>query len=154
MPYNGYGGYGTYPFPTYTNNFPQQYNGNQPTPYSSPQAPQAPFAPMSAQPQGNGSYAYINGIEGAKAFMVMPNQKVILFDSDSNHFFIKQANQQGQAVLKVFEYTELDENAPKKTVQAQPMEAYVTKQEFEEFKKTLLTPKKEVVNHVQPNANK
>ena len=65
----------------------------------------------------------MNGIEGAKAFIVSPNQTVYLRDSDSNLLFIKQADSQGKYSLSAFELSPLQDK-PKHSNE------YVTKDEF------------------------
>ena len=45
---------------------------------------------------------FVNGIEGAKAYIVAPNQTVYLRDSDSDIIFIKSADPQGRYMLKAY----------------------------------------------------
>ena len=45
---------------------------------------------------------FVSGIEGAKAFIVTPNQTVYLRDSDSDMIFIKTADTQGRYTLKTY----------------------------------------------------
>ena len=62
-------------------------------PYSQPQQPQTNYLPLT----------FISGIEGAKAFIVAPNQTVYLKDSDSNILYEKKADAQGRYSLTAFE---------------------------------------------------
>ena len=62
-------------------------------PYSQPQQPQTNYLPLT----------FISGIEGAKAFIVAPNQVVYLKDSDSNILYEKKADAQGRYSLTAFE---------------------------------------------------
>lgn len=39
-------------------------------------------------------YTYVNGLEGAKAFNIAPNQSVLLMDSDNPVFYLKTSNNQ------------------------------------------------------------
>lgn len=55
---------------------------------------------------------FINGIEGAKAFIVAPNQTVYLKDSDSNILYEKRADQQGKYTLTAYELKPIDVNKP------------------------------------------
>ena len=148
---NSYSGYGTYPFPNYTGNFAQSYGQSpyqlQPQSFQQPQQPTQP---------SNGSYFYVNGVEGAKAFMVMPNSQAILFDSDSNKFFIKTANAQGQATMKEFEYSEINAPNSPKTNETRNSNTFITRKEFDEFRgklNAILNKPKEEPKHVQFNAN-
>lgn len=61
---------------------------------------------------------FINGIEGAKAFIVAPNQTIYLKDSDSNILYEKKADAQGRYTLTAFELKPVEintSNAPVKT---------------------------------------
>ena len=49
------------------------------------------------------TYAFVNGIEGAKSFQIMPNQMVMLLDSDNPLIYKKTANSYGQATIEAFE---------------------------------------------------
>lgn len=62
-------------------------------PYSQPQQPQTNYLPLT----------FISGIEGAKAFIVAPNQTVYLKDSDSNILYEKKADAQGRYSLTAYE---------------------------------------------------
>lgn len=53
-------------------------------------------------------YDFVNGIEGAKAYRQEPNTTMILFDSDSDVFFIKSTDQNGQPTLKGCKYEEFE----------------------------------------------
>lgn len=90
MPYPNYG---FNPYPAY----PQQ-----PPVYGVPQMNN------NQQPQMN-SYAFVNGIEGAKSFSMQPNQTVLLMDSDSPVCYMKQSNGLGQSTLRYFQLKEVNE---------------------------------------------
>ena len=62
-------------------------------PYTHPQQPQTNYLPLT----------FISGIEGAKAFIVAPNQVVYLKDSDSNILYEKKADAQGRYSLTAYE---------------------------------------------------
>lgn len=68
-------------------------------------------------------YAYVNGIEGAKAYMMPPNQTVLLMDSDNPIFYLKISNALGQSSLRTFEFKEVFPNE-------QVNNQYVTKNEL------------------------
>ncbi len=55
----------------------------------------------------NNQYAYVNGIEGAKAYLMNPNQTMLLMDSDEPIFYLKTSNQLGQASIRIFEFKEV-----------------------------------------------
>lgn len=75
------------------------------TPYNTPVQPQ------NTQPN---VFAYVNGLEGAKAFFVPPNGRVLLMDSDNPIFYIKTANTIGQTTIRPYRFEEIQEQtAPK-----------------------------------------
>ena len=109
MPFNPYPPYPPYPQPNYFQ--PQQ---------SQPQ-----------QPQTN-TYAFVNGVEGAKSYPVSPNQSVMLMDSDQPIAYMKTANGMGQATIKYFKLVETDEASARGKA---PNAEYVLKSDFDAFVK-------------------
>lgn len=77
----------------------------------------------------NQTYAYVNGIEGAKAYQVYPNQTMLLMDSEKPVFYFKSSNAIGQTSIKAFKFEEIDINA------TQPQ--YALKSDIEEIKSQL-----------------
>ena len=73
------------------------YNPYQQYPYTQPQ-PQTSYLPLT----------FINGIEGAKAFIVGANQVVYLKDSDSNILYEKKADAQGKYTLTAYELKQVE----------------------------------------------
>lgn len=61
---------------------------------------------------GTNQYTYVNGIEGAKAYTMMPNQTVLLMDSDNPIFYMKQSNALGQSTIRTFRFEEIKESEP------------------------------------------
>lgn len=82
------------PYPFYGNNYIQQ--PSQPY-YQQPNIQQMP-----QQQYYNGGVAYVNGIEGAKAYYVMPNTCVFLLDSDRPYLYKKISDTSGRASLETF----------------------------------------------------
>jgi len=58
----------------------------------------------------NNQYAYVNGIEGAKAYLMNPNQTILLMDSNQPIFYLKTSNGLGQATIRIFEFKEVLQN--------------------------------------------
>lgn len=119
MPYNPYNPYGPYaPQPNYGGGFQQ------------PQQPQQ-------------TYAFVNGVEGAKSYPMQPNQTVMLMDSEQPVCYMKQSNGMGQATLKYYRLVETSEQELRGSA-AKPSVDYVTKAEFEALSKQVaeLLPKK------------
>ena len=135
--YNTYG-YGTYPYGynygygsmPYQNQQPQQnYNYQQPQPQpmqQQPQQPQSQYLPL----------GFTNGLIGAKAFIVMPNQTVFLKDSDegSNLLFEKSADSNGKYTLKAYQLSEVKlDDICKPITNVQPQQDLLTKKDLQSF---------------------
>ena len=80
------------------------FNPYQQYPYTQPTQQQAPLTNYL-------QLTFINGIEGAKAFIVAPNQTIYLKDSDSNILYEKKADAQGRYTLTAFELKPVEINA-------------------------------------------
>ena len=127
MPFNPYGQFNPY----------QQQYGSFQQPYLPPQ--QTP----QQQPQTN-LYAFVNGVEGAKSYQVPAGSSVMLMDSEQPLCYMKQANAMGQASIRYFKLTEVDESTARGK-QAQAQVDYVSRSEFDELAKKVngLMPKQE-----------
>ena len=55
-------------------------------------------------------YAFVNGIEGAKAFPLMPNQTMLLMDADNPILYKKTSDIMGKSTLDYFIMTQATEN--------------------------------------------
>lgn len=160
MPINGYsyGGYpaaGGYYAPPMPDNLAQLRAGQyqqpmqgqsmmqqQPMQTQPQQMPQTMPAVASApvQPASNG-ILWVQGEEGAKAWLVAPGTTVMLMDSDGSSFYLKSADASGMPQpLRIFDYVERTPKAP--VTPAAPAEApqipsveYVTREDFEALAK-------------------
>ncbi len=74
------------------------------------------------------SLTRVNGLEGAKAFQIMPRETVALFDGNDDIFYIKSADDGGFPTIKAYRFAEIDLTG------AKPTNDYVTKSEFEELR--------------------
>ena len=103
--------------------------GNNPSGY--------PYNNFYQQPQIQAKqYAFVNGIEGAKAYQVQPGQMVMLMDSDNPIVYKKVANAFGQATIECFKLVSINENELRGT-NPQPNIEYATKAEFEALVKRI-----------------
>lgn len=125
-------------------------NFNQPN-YVQPQVPQNNFNNQfqnqfqNVAPQTNYlPLTFVNGIEGAKAFIVQPNQTIYLKDSDSNLLFEKRADSQGKYTLNAFEMKDVQINDLGKKIEPKAiltdnlaekkeLENYLTLEEFSKY---------------------
>lgn len=82
------------------------------------------------QPSMSQQMSFVNGIEGAKGFIVPPNTSVLLMDSDAQQFFIKTADRNGMCNIKAYSFQEvsMDKNAP-----LIDTDKFVTREEFNKF---------------------
>ena len=128
MPYNPYNPFNPYGQPYYGGYGYGQ--PSQPTPSPIPTQPQQPQQPQ----QQLNTYAFVNGIEGAKSFPMQPNQVVMLMDSDNPVAYMKQSNNMGQSTIKYFrlvETTEAELKGGASAAPSKPSESYVHKTDFE-----------------------
>ena len=78
---------------------------------------------LNYQPQKNG-INWVQGVEGAKAFQLMPNSNTVLMDSENDGiFYIKVCDNIGMCSLRKFRYQEIIDE-PQQTNQ------YVTRDEL------------------------
>lgn len=58
--------------------------------------------------QQNNNIIYVQGIEGAKSYLVGSNNTVILWDSDNPVIYVKSADASGRPNIKILDYTVRD----------------------------------------------
>lgn len=105
------------------------------------------YAPQQQPMQMQSNIEYVNGIEGAKAFILPPNTQKLLLDSDNSFFYIKTTDMQGKPTVKRFRYIDVDaeqQAQPQKQEPQQPQPLYVTIQQYQEVLDTLDTMRKEL----------
>ena len=90
------------------------------------------------------SLTRVNGLEGAKAFQIMPRETVALFDGNDDIFYIKAADDGGFPTIKAYRFAEVDLTGAKTT------NDYVTKSEFEELKKEVQNYAEQFVSKAKP----
>lgn len=112
--------------------YPQQM-----MPMQNMQVPQTQTMPAINQ------YSWVNGYAGAQAFPTQPNTQIILFDSDEDFYYVKITDAQGRANITRYRFEEVLDNEPKKrgrkpTSSSVDMTDFVSRNEFDEFKKQLI----------------
>ena len=114
----------------YNNYFPMTY------PYVGFQAPQPQIPPQpqyrQQQPAANG-IIWVQGMAGAKSYLLAPGQTAMLMDSENPVFYIKSADQSGMPTLRAFDYKErtTEQAAPAPAQANVDMSKYVTWEELE-----------------------
>lgn len=141
--------YPTYPGPGYpTGNqitYPNQngtYYAPSSNPFSSMSAPAYQAAPMQAAYSPiNQNMKWVQGRAGAEAYMLEPNSRAVLFDSESQKFYIKEVGADGRPQpLMVFKYEAVDLGRTEERMaseQSPDMSKYVTKEDFNKLKEML-----------------
>ena len=83
--------------------------------------------------QSNG-IMWCRGIEGAKAWQLLPNTNVLLLDSEVDGiFYIKSSDNIGMCTIRTFKFEEVVEEQKEES-------QYVTKKELEEMFQKYLKP--------------
>ena len=98
----------------------QQYQMPQPQPQPQPQQ------------QSSAGIIWVQGEEGAKAYMVAPGNSVLLMDSENSAFYIKSTDQSGMPLpLRVFDYNERTGDRQSTQAILSQDDTYVTRKEFD-----------------------
>ena len=107
----------------YNNYFPMGY------PYYSaqPAMQQPQYRQQPQQPAANG-IIWVQGMAGAKSYLLAPGQTALLMDSENPVFYIKSADQSGMPTLRAFDYKErtTEQAAPAPAQANVDMSQYVT----------------------------
>lgn len=81
------------------------------------------------QSQAQGCITWVQGEEGAKAYLVAAGNSVLLMDSEAKTFYVKSTDVSGMPLpLRIFDYTERE--AHSKAAAQTPAADYVTREEF------------------------
>lgn len=92
---------------------PNQTMGYQPyQPYQSPYATRLQQMEQQMNQSSVPQMAWVNGIEGAKAYVLPPNNKIMLMDSDAPKFYIKESDMNGQYSFRAYRFEEDIQQTP------------------------------------------
>lgn len=98
------------------------YNQPYPATYQNPYQPYM-------YPNENNGIIWVQGESGAKAYPVQNGKNVVLFDSESEHFFIKATDNSGMPQpLRIFSYKETNKIEEKSVIDTS---MFITRDEFE-----------------------
>ena len=102
--------------------------------------PANPYLQLPSNPvQSNNGINWVQGIEGAKAYLLSPNSNCILLDSENDGiFYIKVSDNVGMCNLRTFQFEEIT-NTPSSSVD---LTGYVKKDELETLVKSIMGEKK------------
>ena len=101
------------------------------------------YTPQAETPQ---NLIRVNGIDGAKAYQMSANSTVALFDANEDVMYIKTTDGAGFPSLRTFNFVEITQN--EKSTGSQD---YISRQEFEEFKKELMNNGKQSISRSKSN---
>lgn len=115
---------------------------------------QMPIPPTSQKPSNE--LIWVQGLEGAKGFLVAPNNTVVLWDTENPVIYVKSADASGIPSMRVLDFKERNgnsqnnnENAPK-THECTCGDKFVTKEQLNELRAKLddLTAKYEELSRL------
>ena len=111
--------------------------------YQQPGMNNQQFFQQQEQPQ---NLIRVNGLEGAKAYQMSANSTVALFDANNDLMYVKSTDGAGFPSIRTFTFSELQEEP--KTEQNVD---YISREEFEEFKKELMNNGKQSIQRSKSN---
>lgn len=82
----------------------------------------------------------VTGYEGAKAYQMPANSTTALFDSNDDVMYIKSTDGAGFPTIRTFRFEEM-----RGTAMSSPSDDYISRKEFEDFKKEMLTYAKQSI---------
>lgn len=88
----------------------------------------------------------VNGIEGAKAYQMPANSTVALFDSNDDVMYVKSTDGARFPSIRTFKFEEVTE-----TTKSEEKQDYISRKEFEEFKKELMDNGKQSIQRSKSN---
>ena len=111
--------------------------------YQQPGMNNQQFFQQQEQPQ---NLIRVNGLEGAKAYQMSANSTVALFDANNDLMYVKSTDGAGFPSIRTFTFSELQEES-----KAEQNVDYISREEFEEFKKELMNNGKQSISRSKSN---
>ena len=129
--YPYYGNYNQFYQPPLQDNLAQMRNNQY---MQIPQIQPMQSMQQAQNQQSSNGIIWVQGEEGAKAYMVAPGNSVLLMDSENSAFYIKSTDNSGMPMpLRIFDYTERNAKIQNNAKLNQENVEYVTRQEFEQL---------------------
>lgn len=90
------------------------------------------------QPQSN-NIIWVQGLAGAKSYLVAPNSTVQLWDSEQQTIYLKSADASGMPSIKTLDYTvrEIPQSVPQNMDHTENVD-YATKEDLKTLKSELI----------------
>lgn len=88
----------------------------------------------------------VNGVDGAKAYQMPANSTVALFDNNNDIMYVKTTDGAGFPSVRSFRFEEITQETKQ-----QEKADYISREEFEEFKKELINNGKQSISRSKSN---
>lgn len=88
----------------------------------------------------------VNGVDGAKAYQMPANSTVALFDNNNDIMYVKTTDGAGFPSVRSFRFEEITQETKQ-----QEKADYISREEFEEFKKELMNNGKQSISRSKSN---
>lgn len=143
----------------YNPSFTPNYYPNLQNPFYNPQMPivQPQIQQTQEQNMNDNGIIWVQGEAAAKAYPVLKNNTVVLWDSESQTIYIKSVDNSGIPTTRILEWTE--RVAQKNTQEVLPVinntnnVDFVTRQEFDEIVKKINSISNKIGNNKQQKVN-
>lgn len=89
----------------------------------------------------NQNFIWVDGVEGAKAYIIdKPNSSALLMDISDNFFYMKETDKNGvPAPVRIFEFKEITPVNNNITIIDEKLKDYATKEDFNELKALIVS---------------
>lgn len=91
---------------------------------------------------------YVNNRQSAEAYQMQPNSSVVLWDSNSDKFYVKQSDASGFCTVREFKFEEVKSNSNR-----QNETEYATKSDIDDLKAQIEKIKEDYTNNAKDARN-
>lgn len=113
------------------------------------------YMPQQAQQFQNNAFSKViyGTLDEAKAYILTPNESIMIINKELGEFYVKTADVMGKSVLEGFKYSKIDNNATqsvsaeidtKEFVKTSDLDKFATKQELENIYQQLASIQEQV----------
>lgn len=97
--------------------------------------------PQMVQPQNNMPFNDVRfaTIEEAKAYIMLPNTKVMFMDRDNSVFYIKSADSLGKSTIEAFKYARIENNPNESVSHEIDTKDFVKMEDLKDYLKGFVT---------------
>lgn len=87
-----------------------------------------------SQHSQNVNWIQVSGVEGAKNQIVQPGQTAWMMDNNEPYFYVKSVDSVGSSSLRIFQFSEVQEESTEQPTQQIDLSKYVQRDEFDALK--------------------